>query len=133
MIRRSRLFFLVLAIVTIALGLGVHLRGGVLGVAARDVIGDALWAAMVAWLLGAAVPRVNAGIRGVAAAAICFCVEFSQLYHVPALDALRATPPGHLVLGSGFDPRDLLAYTTGIIAAVLIEGWGRTGARPTGR
>ena len=34
----------------------------------------------------------------------------SQLYHTPTLDAIRATQAGQLVLGSGFDPRDLAAY-----------------------
>jgi len=28
---------------------------------------------------------------------------------------------GQLVLGSGFDPRDLLAYATGVVAALLLE------------
>ena len=130
---RSRLIFLVLAIATIALGLVVHLRGGVLGATARDIAGDALWAAMVAWLIAAAAPHVRPARRGLAAAAICFCVEFSQLYHAPALDALRATTPGHLVFGSGFDARDLVAYTAGILAALLIEGWRRTPARAAGK
>lgn len=48
-------------------------------------------------------------------------METRQLYHAPALDALRRTTAGHLVLGSGFDPRDLLAYTLGVVAAVLLE------------
>ena len=43
------------------------------------------------------------------------------MYHTPAIDAIRATRIGHLVLGSGFDPRDLLAYAIGVIGAVLLE------------
>jgi hypothetical protein len=53
--------------------------------------------------------------------AICFAVELSQLYHAPALDALRETTAGHLVLGSGFDPRDLIAYAAGVCAAALVD------------
>jgi hypothetical protein len=59
--------------------------------------------------------------RAVAARAVCFFVEFSQLIHLPALDALRRTIVGHLALGSGFDPRDFSAYTAGVLAAVLLE------------
>ena len=44
--------------------------------------------------------------RAAVALAFCFAVEFSQLVHLPALDALRRTTAGHLALGSGFDPRD---------------------------
>jgi hypothetical protein len=52
---------------------------------------------------------------------ICAAVEASQGLHAPALDSLRATRIGHLVLGSDFDPRDLLAYALGIAAAALLE------------
>jgi hypothetical protein len=48
-------------------------------------------------------------------------VEVSQLYHAPVVDAVRATRLGHLVLGSGFDARDLAAYAGGIVGAVLLE------------
>jgi hypothetical protein len=33
------------------------------------------------------------------------------------LDNLRATLPDHLILGSGFDPRDFLSYFLGVAAA----------------
>ena len=59
--------------------------------------------------------------RAAVALAICFAVEFSQLWHLPILDALRRTTAGHLVLGSGFDLRDFAAYAAGVLAAVLLE------------
>jgi hypothetical protein len=107
--------------VTIAFGLLVHLRGAMLGSTARDVMGDALWAAMIAWWVGALVPRAPLLQRCAAAYAICAVVEVSQLYHAPWLDAIRATTPGRLVFGSGFDARDLAAYALGVGAAALIE------------
>src|SRR5689334_1700421 len=122
---RTRAPYLALAAATIAIGLVVHWHGESLGVAARDVLGDALWAAMMTWWVAALAPAARISIRGAATLAICFAVEASQLYHTPALDALRATTPGHLVLGSGFDPRDLAAYTVGVLAAVLLERLGR--------
>jgi hypothetical protein len=104
-----------------ALGLGVHWRGGVLGSTLRDVLGDALWATMVAWWIGALAPAASLRIRSTAALAICAGVEVSQLYHSAVVDALRSTTTGSLILGSGFDPRDLVAYALGVLLAVIIE------------
>ena len=120
-----RLVYAGLAIGTIALGLIVHFRGDALGPASRDVIGDALWAAMIAWWIGALVPDRSLGARSVVALAVCFAVEFSQLYHTVALDTLRDGTIGHLILGSGFDPRDLVAYTIGVLAAAACERTAR--------
>ena len=117
----ARIVYATLAMATIVLGLAVHLRGHFLGVTLQDVIGDALWAAMIAWWVAAVVPAASVPHRSLAALAICFSVEFSQLYHAPVLDALRRTPAGQLTLGSGFDPRDLLAYTLGVLATVFAE------------
>lgn len=119
--RSSRGLYLALAVSTIALGLAVHLGGGALGPAMRDRLGDALWAAMIVWWLAAVAPKARPLLRNTAALAICFAVEFSQLYHAPALDAFRNTMFGHLVLGSGFDPGDLVAYTAGVLAAAAID------------
>jgi hypothetical protein len=96
------------------------------------VLGDALWAMMIAWLVGAAVPEVARWKRGWMALAFCWAVEASQLYHAPGLDAWRAGRLGHLVLGTGFDPRDLLAYALGVLGSLALEGAVRT-RRPTGR
>jgi hypothetical protein len=113
--------FLALACATIAVGLVVHFHGAALGPVARDVLGDALWAMMIAWLAGVLAPRARLTVRCTCAYAVCATVELSQLYHTPALDAVRATTLGHLVLGSGFDPRDLAAYAAGIALAALLE------------
>jgi hypothetical protein len=118
---RTRASYIALALGTIALGLGVHWRGAPLGPTLRDVFGDALWAAMVTWLVGAVAPGVSLRIRAATALALCVGVEVSQLFHTTVLDALRTTTAGELVLGSGFDPRDLAAYTLGVLAAALLE------------
>src|SRR4051812_25354079 len=103
----SRMTYVGAAVATIAIGLLVHMRGSALGPVAQDVLGDALWAAMIAWWAGAFFPGARVAARGAAAYLVCAAVETSQLYHTPALDAVRATSMGHLVLGSGFDARDL--------------------------
>lgn len=120
---RTRTTYILLAVVTIAVGLAVHLRGTVLGPVLRDVAGDALWAAMIMWWVSAFAPSVRLAMRGMIAYTICLGVEVSQLYHAPTIDAVRATLPGRLVLGSGFDPRDLLAYAAGVIGTVLLDRW----------
>lgn len=117
--RRSA--FLALACATIVVGLIVHLDGAVLGPDARDTLGDALWAIMIAWWTGVLAPHARLAMRCMVAYAVCAIVEVSQLYHTPALDAVRATMLGHLVLGSGFDPRDLVSYAAGVALAAVLE------------
>lgn len=53
LLARTRYF--ALAVGTIALGLAVHWRGGALSPVVRDVLADALWAAMVVWGMAALV------------------------------------------------------------------------------
>lgn len=113
--------YVALAVGTIALGLAVHWRGGALSPVVRDVLGDALWAAMVAWWMAAVAPAIRLPCRAAVALVFCFAVEFSQLVRFPALDALRRTTAGHFALGSGFDPRDFAAYAAGVLAVVLLE------------
>ncbi|MBL0170627.1 MAG: DUF2809 domain-containing protein [Gemmatimonadaceae bacterium] len=120
-IARLRMMYLVLVGATMALGLVVHWRGDMLGVDIRDVTGDALWAMMIAWGMGAWLPVTALRIRSAAALTICLAVEFSQLIHTPALDAARATTVGHLVLGNAFDVRDLVSYACGVGVAMLLE------------
>ena len=112
--------YLALAIGTIIVGLMVHLGGSLLPPVFRDVLGDALWAMMIVWWMGVAAPRLRLRTRGLAALSVCIAVELSQRYHTPVLDTWRRTLPGHLVLGSGYDPRDLLVYAVGVVVAVVV-------------
>jgi hypothetical protein len=118
---RLRFRYVALAVTTIVIGLAVHWGAATMSPSARDVVGDALWAAMIVWLVSAAAPAARLAMRSAAALAVCVAAELSQLYHAPALDALRNTMAGQLVLGSGFDPRDLLAYAGGVLAAAIVD------------
>jgi hypothetical protein len=120
-VARQRLVYLGLALSTITLGLVVHLRGAILGRTVRDILGDALWASMIVWWVSALFPWPRARMRYAAAYVICALVELSQAYRTPTLDALRASAIGQLVLGSGFDPRDFVAYAVGIALAAMLE------------
>jgi hypothetical protein len=64
--------------------------------------GDALWALMVFLGFGFLMPRKTTGMIALLALAFSWSVEFSQLYHAPWIDSIRATIPGRLVLGNTF-------------------------------
>ncbi|HEV8409715.1 MAG TPA: DUF2809 domain-containing protein [Gemmatimonadaceae bacterium] len=119
------------AIATMLLGLWIHRGGLALGPDARDVAGDALWACMMAWIVAVTAPAASMFIRGGIAFAISCAVEFSQLVHTPVLDAWRATTIGGLVLGSGFNPRDLAAYAGGVALAIALESIARRASNPS--
>jgi hypothetical protein len=116
---RSR--YAVLVVITVIIGLAVHFQGIGLGALLRDVSGDALWAAMIYWLASLAAPNAGTAARGAVALFICFAVELSQQIEHPVLQAVRSSPFGHIIVGSDFDARDLIAYTAGIAAALLVD------------
>ncbi len=120
-VRTIRLRYLCLALLTIVAGLLVHRGSLPLTPRARDAAGDALWAMMMVWGMGVLWPAMPPFRRGGLALGICVIVEYSQRYHAPWLDAVRATTAGRLVLGSGFDARDLAAYAAGVSVAVLLH------------
>lgn len=126
---RLRARYVALALGTIALGLLVFRGPLPLPRAPRDVTGDALWAAMLFWWVGAIAPRARLGVRSGIAYAGCVAMELSQLVRLPALAAIRATTLGHLVLGSDFDARDLVAYAVGVALAASIEAGITRGQR----
>lgn len=53
--------------------------------------------------------------------AICYGIEFSQLYHANWINELRNTLLGRYTLGQGFLWSDILAYSFGGLFAFLIE------------
>lgn len=122
--RRRRL--LLAAALVIVLGLATHLfgRGPV-----ADAAGDALYAVMIYLVVAAAFPRARFLTVGLAAAGICVAIELFQLTGLPGAWA-EAFWPVRLVLGVGFDVRDLIAYVAGACAAMLCDfAAGRRSAR----
>ncbi|WP_256728892.1 DUF2809 domain-containing protein [Microbacterium oleivorans] len=104
---RRRLVALVGAGMTIAAGLLVH---RVLpDTAASDIAGDALYALLVYLLVIAVAPRLRIRLAAAIGAAWCVAVELLQLTGLPA-SAGASFPPAMLVLGTVFDPRDLVVY-----------------------
>ncbi|HEX6560255.1 MAG TPA: DUF2809 domain-containing protein, partial [Longimicrobiales bacterium] len=97
--------YVVLLLITVVVGLTIHLHGFGLAPRARDILGDALWAAMIFWLVSLAAPNAGLARRAAAALTICFAVELSQRIEHPVLHAVRSSTLGHLVIGSDFDAR----------------------------
>ena len=83
--------------------------------------GDTLWALLVFLLLGFVFPQKRIAVLALAALAISFAVEVSQLYRAEWINQLRASRIGSLVLGRGWMATDLICYTVGIFIAMIGE------------
>ena len=126
MISRNRLIYAALVIFVVILGLSSR-HFAFWPSFVHTYIGDILWALMVFLIFGFLLPRHTS--FQLAASALCFsyCIEFSQLYHTPWIDAIRHTRLGGLVLGFGFLWSDLLSYLVGIGFGTAIERAMRAG------
>jgi hypothetical protein len=107
---RERVVFVALAIGTIALGLLLHSSAWELPRVVRDKLGDGLWASMVVWCVGVLAPRAPVWSRASRR------WRSAGRWREPALSRARrpgrcGTTLGRLVLGSGFDAGDLVAYS----------------------
>lgn len=83
--------------------------------------GDTLWALLVMLGLGFFSPKISTARAACYAALFSLCIELSQLYHTPWLDALRTNRLAALVLGQGFLWSDLLCYAVGIGLGTALE------------
>lgn len=113
--RRRRL--LIAAVLVIVVGLAVHLIGS--GPVA-DFAGDALYAVMIYLAIAVVFARVASWIVGAAAVVVCTLIELFQLTGLPGVWA-EAFWPVRLVLGAGFDARDLIAYAVGTALATVCD------------
>jgi len=99
----------------------------IIGLLSRDFtfiplfIGDILWATMVYLIVRFLFISKKVKFIVLISLLFCYAIEFSQLYKAPWIDNLRHTLFGRLVLGETFLWGDLLSYTVGIGAGILIE------------
>ncbi|MCF7957015.1 MAG: DUF2809 domain-containing protein [Phycisphaerae bacterium] len=114
-IKRNRLLYIALTLVTIACGLLSRSEFVPMPDFVSTYGGDTLWAMMVFWLFCIFAPGWKTWQILLAALLFSFAIEYSQLYHAPWIDSLRHTTPGGLVLGFGFKSSDLVCYTIGIL------------------
>jgi hypothetical protein len=115
---RRRVVALALAAATTAAGLAVHAL--LPGSPAADVAGDALYALLIVLGVIVLLPRVRSVAVGAVALGWCLAVELFQLTGLPSRWA-EDLPVVALVLGSGFDPRDLIVYAIAVVVAVFAD------------
>lgn len=119
--KRNRIIYLLLSILTIAIGLASRKFSTYLPESINLGLGDALWALMIYWIIGGLLPKNSIQKVALISLSICFLVEFSQLYQAGWINAIRANWFGALVLGRGFLWTDFIAYSIGILIGVGIE------------
>lgn len=117
----GRRCYLVMVFVVVVLGLLARKWAAYLPEIINLYLGDALWALMVYLLIRAVFVDWKAGKTAIAGLVFCLLIELSQLYQAPWINSIRQTTLGALVLGFGFLWSDLLAYTLGIVAGVIID------------
>ena len=115
---RRRAIAAVLLIATVGAGLFVH--GALPDTAATDIAGDALYAVAAYLAVVLVAPRLSAPVVGLIAAAWCTAVELFQLTGLPLVWGAQFSPV-MLVLGTVFDPRDLVVYLLTIALATALD------------
>lgn len=118
---RRRFVYAICAVIVICAGLGLRSGGVTLPPFVVKYGGDALWALMVFVLFGMVFTIRATWHIALFALAFSFAIEFSQLYHAPWIDSVRASRLGALVLGSTFAWPDLVAYVMGIAFGAAID------------
>lgn len=115
---RRRLIAAALLAVTIGIGLLVH--AALPDTAATDIAGDALYAVAAYLAVVLLAPGLPALAVGAIAAAWCVAVELFQLTGLPLVWGVHFRP-AMLLLGTVFDPRDLLVYLLTIALATALD------------
>jgi hypothetical protein len=131
---RRRATYLLLLLITIPLGLAWRMAPLGLSPFFFKYGGSVLWAAALYWLTAACLPRRSSWALAGLAAVIAAALEFSRLWHTPAMDAFRITLAGRILLGRYFSLKNVAAYWMAIGLAALWDEWvmrrmmGRRGA-----
>ncbi|HEY0314268.1 MAG TPA: DUF2809 domain-containing protein [Allosphingosinicella sp.] len=111
-----------LLVVEVAIALFVH------DSFVRPFLGDTL-AVILVYLLVRAATRLGVPAAAACAVAIAFLIELGQYVGLLNMLGLAGNPVARIVLGTGFDPKDFLAYLAGGLAMLGME-FLRSRARP---
>ena len=119
--KRNRLVYVLLIILTIGLGLASRRWGYLLPEFISKYSGDTLWAIMVFLIMGFIFKDKSTWIIACYAIIFSISIEISQLYHGELIDSIRGTRLGGLVLGYGFLWSDIVCYIIGIMIGTCVE------------
>lgn len=115
---RRRIVACVGLAVAVLAGLSVHVW--MPDSAASDIAGDALYAVAAMCAVVTLAPRLPVLAAGAIALGWCIAIELLQLTPVPGA-AAALLPASMLVLGTVFDPRDLIVYALAVIAVTALD------------
>lgn len=115
--RRRLIAFAALIVVV---GAGLFVAKVLPSSTSTDIAGDALYSVAVYTGLVGLLPRARRLILAIAAIGWCVLVELLQLTGLPVALAERI-PSIALVLGTGFDARDLVVYASAVLVAVSVD------------
>lgn len=118
---RSRAWYATAFIATIAVGLASRSLPPQAQALVGKYPGDALWALMVFFGLGALCRTWPTLHLTALTFAFSTLIEVLKLYQEPWAVAVRQTTLGHLVFGHVFSWQNLVAYAVGALAGLLIE------------
>jgi hypothetical protein len=118
---KRRIVYLLLAILTMLVGLASRRFRQHLPTFIGEYSGDVLWALMLFLVASFVLAGRPLFQRCIISLVLAFAVEVSQLYHAPWIDGIRSTTLGGLVLGFGFLWSDLVCYMVGVAAGVFAD------------
>ena len=113
--------YLLLAVVTMLVGLASRRFRQRLPSFMREYSGDVLWALMLFLVVSFVLAGRPLFQRCLISLILAFAIEVGQLYHAPWIDGIRSATLGGLVLGYGFLWSDLVCYLVGITASAFAE------------
>jgi len=108
-----------------ALVLAYHAAGGPGADFARTRLGGLCYVVAGVFAVLTAAPRSAPGRVALAVLAFTCAVELAQLWQPPWLQAVRATAPGRLVLGTTFAVSDFPFYGAGAAVGYGVARWLR--------
>ncbi len=115
---RHRLLFLINILAIVPLGYIVrfgHILPEFISDAGGGIAYELFWILLVLTIF----PRANIRITAISICLATCAIEFLQLYQPPWLQAIRATLPGRLVLGTTFSWSDFPPYFIGSALGLL--------------
>lgn len=116
---RGRLILAIAAVVPVGLAVKFCVPGAVgrwCNLYGAAILYEILWVLVLRLLM----PRLSPLACGAIVFVVTCALEFLQLWHLPALQAVRSTFLGAALLGSSFDAWDFVYYVIGSALGILI-------------
>ncbi len=117
----KRIHYILIAIITLLIGLASRKFGNYLPDFLQEYSGDAIWAMMIYWGFRVLLYHKPIYISTVVAWIFSVAIEFSELYKAPWINHIRKTTIGGLILGYDFAYSDILCYTVGIFIGYAVD------------